>query len=107
MKKWIYLIKADGDYDTRYKIGITKKTPQQRLKQLQTGNPYKLEIVDIYQSEFADKIERTFHNIYNSNNTHGEWFELDMEQIFEFKDNCRKYEKNFEILKEQENNFII
>lgn len=55
------------------KLGISRN-PQERLKQLQTGNDCKLEIVAIREAKnrFAD--ESALHNSNNSFLIRGEWF---------------------------------
>ena len=52
--KWIYLIKAELEGIEYYKIGITKREPQKRLKELQTGNALQLELVKIFHTEFGN-----------------------------------------------------
>ena len=54
--RYIYLIQSLDD--GFYKIGLSKH-PNKRLNQLQTGNSSKLKLVEIYQSEFANLIEKT------------------------------------------------
>ena len=68
----VYLIRGNNG---RYKIGIAKN-PTQRIKQLQTGNSDKLEIIETYQSENASKIESALHNRFAHMRNEGEWFDL-------------------------------
>lgn len=53
------------------KIGFTKN-PLNRLKQVQTGCPYKLEIVLVINGSV--KVEKALHRKYKKFKTNGEWF---------------------------------
>ncbi len=82
MKGYVYLI-SDG---SNYKIGMTKNHPDKRLKQLQTGSAYKLNIVGSGYYDNAKNAERSFHNQFRSKRIGGEWFNLtgsDIGQILE------------------------
>lgn len=59
------------------KIGYTKNDPGKRLKQLQTGYPYKLEL--LYVINNADKeTESYYHRVFSSYlNINGEWYDYD------------------------------
>lgn len=107
----IYLIRAQEIY--LYKIGITKNV-NKRIKQLQTGCPYKLELIESYEPKFfVNKIEKTLHRscaCYQTNpdfsELQGEWFNLPNEIVFDFLNTCKKNEENLIFLKEQKNPFI-
>ena len=88
----IYLIKTVNDDKTFYKIGFTKGSVKKRVSELQTGCPFKIEIVDMYTTNYGQIIEKTLHNFYNHLKTHGEWFELSLEDELNFKKLCEKYE---------------
>ena len=90
-KNFVYLIKMVGNDRELYKIGYTSKNVQNRINELQTGCPYKILLVETYESKYARKIETTLHNIYSHINTHGEWFELNIEDVCNFKMLCDKY----------------
>lgn len=53
------------------KIGFTTN-PTNRLKQVQTGCPYKLEIILVIKGSI--KTERALHKKYKKFKTNGEWF---------------------------------
>jgi predicted GIY-YIG superfamily endonuclease len=58
---YVYLIQSlENGY---YKVGVSKH-PQRRIEQLQTGNSSKLKLVEIYQSEVANKIEKIYKTGY-------------------------------------------
>ena len=96
MIRSIYLIRGNNG---KYKIGIAKN-PQSRLKQLQTGSSTKIELISSYKSDkFYSIIENALHRTYNIyQTTDNEWFDLPINEILNFKENCRKIENNLLIL---------
>ena len=70
----VYLIKGDRD---NYKIGYGN--PMDRLKTLQTGNPYKLQLIACCPG--GKGLETKFHDKYNSKRINGEWFVLKQKDI--------------------------
>lgn len=102
MKK-IYLIQSlEEGY---YKIGVSKN-PEKRLKQLQTGNSSELKLIHSYSSEYANKIEKTLHNMLSHCKKEGEWFDMSLPDALSFDVQCERIEKNIMILKESGNVFI-
>lgn len=102
--KFIYLIHLEGT--DIYKIGFSK-TPNKRVKGLQTGNPYKLLVVDSYESKRATKIETVLHSRFaahkiDENEYHlmGEFFKLDFETKSKFREMCKKIDDNFQVLED-------
>lgn len=94
MKK-IYLIKS---YDTGYyKIGIAKN-PDLRLKQLQTANHEKLEIIHTYETSNYSKLEVSLHNHYSYCHKINEWFTLNLEDEVKFIDICSKFDNAIKII---------
>ena len=65
----LYLI-TDGN---RIKIGTSKK-PEQRLKQLQTGNGAELRLIGVF--DLPNNYERRLHGILKGFRSQGEWFHL-------------------------------
>lgn len=103
--KYVYLIQIEG-MDI-YKIGFTKSNPIKRLESLQTGNPFKLLLVDSYKTKRATKIESVLHQKYISYKVNedeskilGEWFKLSKEIIEKFKSICEQIDTNFQIIEE-------
>ncbi|OED34488.1 hypothetical protein AB832_07470 [Flavobacteriaceae bacterium (ex Bugula neritina AB1)] len=79
--KGLYIIKMKGE--NIYKIGIATNI-QLRLKNLQCGNPFKLDLVFFKKSnnnDFSVKIETTLHNLFSSSRMNGEWFRLSNEDL--------------------------
>lgn len=95
--KSIYLIRTN---DGRYKIG-TSNNPKKRIYQLQTGNSDRLELIDVYQSENARRIESTLHRYYSYGRMIGEWFLLSIEEESKFIGNCVLLDRTFELLEEK------
>lgn len=72
---YVYLIHCDGS--TYYKIGITYNSPVQRMKELQTGCPYKLTMVMAFAVVNPEAEEYRLHEQFIERRTTGEWFDLD------------------------------
>lgn len=87
-----------------YKIGISKN-PKKRLKQLQTGSSSDLQLIDTYKTSRYSIIEKSLHRIYSHGLKRGEWFDLNIEEVNNFKNNCKIFEKNIELI-EQNNDFF-
>ena len=86
---YVYLIKSEES--GTHKIGITKNSPEKRLKMLQTGNSDKLILIDSYYSNFYKKMETQLHRNLKPYKIQGEWFLL--EKDFNFQYNCKKVEE--------------
>ena len=65
----IYLIKA-GEY---YKIGCSKH-PKTRIRAMQTGCPFKMDLVFSIFCDEAFVLEAALHNVYADKHSYGEWF---------------------------------
>ena len=76
-KKDIYIITFD---DLHYKIGVTDKI-EDRIKSIQTGSPYKLKVKILSNIKFAFEVENFMHLYFHHQNTYGEWYRLDDENI--------------------------
>ena len=85
----IYIIsngekKQDSQFNY-YKIGVSK-SPQTRIKQLQTGNPNKLKLLFEAEIKKADayKVEKTIHNFFKEHegkHVYNEWFKLTDDEV--------------------------
>ena len=101
--KYVYLIQSlENSY---YKIGISKH-PTKRIEELQTGNASELRLIDTYQSEYANKIEKTLQRRYSHLRREGEWFDLGISQEVNFKKECQLIEETLVLLKKSGNVFI-
>jgi len=101
----VYLISAGRD-EKRYKIGYTKRTVWDRLKEIKTSNSDNLEILDVFESKYGTKIERVLHRKYSSRKIENEWFRLTENEASQFKKDCQMIHDNF-ILLESQNTYII
>lgn len=105
---YVYLIlEVDKNGDEFYKIGISKNEPQKRLKQLQTGNPNKIDILKHYKSKNYKKVEQWLHSKYSLNKTesNNEWFKLDDQEVLKFIDTCKNIDSTINLLL-KENHFF-
>jgi predicted GIY-YIG superfamily endonuclease len=101
--KYIYLIQSlENSY---YKIGISKH-PTKRLQQLQTGNSSPLKLVEIYQSEHAEKIEKALQRRYSHLHKEGEWFDMGISNETSFLNECQKIEETLNFLEKNNSVFI-
>ena len=82
----IYFIKG-GDF---VKIGKSY-SPEKRIKELQTGNPYKLELLKTIKecSEGGEFEESDLHAKFKKYRVEGEWFEYS-DEIKKFIEDCYK-----------------
>ncbi len=99
--KSIYLIQQGTS--NFYKIGFAKNSKTRRGN-LQTGNLETLNIVAEYHTINYSKVETLLHRHFNPNRINGEWFELS--NIDNFIPLCKLYDKNIEILKQNNLKFI-
>lgn len=70
----VYLIKCDKT--NTCKIGYASN-PENRLSQLQTGNPFALELVGVVDGDIS--LERELHIKFDKYRIKGEWFEYSQE----------------------------
>ena len=74
--KILYIIRAKN----HYKIGVTKDV-QNRLKQIQTGNHEKLELIDTIEI-INESLESSIHKNLKEHSTNGEWFDCNLQTIY-------------------------
>jgi predicted GIY-YIG superfamily endonuclease len=81
---YVYAIRES---DTRnIKIGISKD-PEQRLKQLQTGNSQKLELVAYRKAENRYKDEASLHLTHKAEQVRSEWFSIKENEVTDILEN--------------------
>ncbi len=68
-----------GEWGPYVKIGIVRdgKTPEQRVKELQTGNPRRVHTIKTYASPMVESLETRLHHNFATMWVRGEWFEMD------------------------------
>jgi hypothetical protein len=81
--KFLYIIKCNEFH----KIGIATDI-QERFLALQTGNPYKLQLVDCFQIPNARKVEQHLHRKYANLRELGEWFRLGDDSVRNIQAEC-------------------
>jgi hypothetical protein len=97
---FVYLI-TEENCDNKYKIGSTKKQKiEDRIKELQTGNPSKLILKDYFKTNHPFKLEGMLHRHYHKNNELNEWFNFNDNEIKEFQNICNKYQTIIDSLKD-------
>lgn len=71
----VYIVKAEN----YYKIGKTIGSVENRIKMLQTGCPFKMKLVALYNGDYFSEIEKELHIVCIDYDVHIhlEWFELD------------------------------
>ena len=90
--KNIYIIQ--NTKNKNIKIGVTSNITK-RLSSLQCGSDYKLEVKFLSAPvKNVLKIESAIHNEFKRENTHGEWFELNIDKaISKIKETIKLYGK--------------
>jgi hypothetical protein len=63
------------------KIGMTAGDIKARLASLQTSSPLPLQLLAYKTCDTFREMEKTLHVKYTEHHSHGEWFNLDIEQI--------------------------
>lgn len=73
----LYAIRAEGT--SLVKIGYTTGSVEKRLKTLQTGQPFRLRVIEtvVVESE-ARQHETLLHKFLTEQRRSGEWFEIDL-----------------------------
>lgn len=98
MEYKVYLICANYNDEILYKIGYTRTDVNKRIKQLKTGNPYEFKIMGVFESKWGSKIEAVLHRKYKRNRIDGEWFRLDISDVENFNNDCRKVHDGLEVV---------
>lgn len=93
----IYLINQNNT--DLYKIGITGRDIEKRLKEIQTCNGNEVSVIHLFETKHNRTLESALHRRYYPNQTIGEWFNLNQTEVFEFLDICKQMESNFDLLK--------
>lgn len=101
---YVYLIQSTEN--SYYKIGVSK-SPNIRIKQLNTGNPSPTKLIEAYPSEKAYQIEKILHRMYSHLKIENkEWFDLSIKEEVSFLSECLRIENNLKFLVDSGNCFI-
>jgi hypothetical protein len=79
----------------RYKIGVTRRDVDKRIKECQTGNANPIHLVNKFESEHYKKVESWLHRRYHSCKViegGTEWFDLPAEDVIGFTKICEEVE---------------
>ena len=93
---YVYLI-CDPETD-KFKIGVTRENIKERMKKLQTGNSTELFIFTYYECKYPFRLEKMLHNKFKEKKVLNEWFNLDKEDIFNFKKICKQQDEVIDLL---------
>lgn len=88
---YVYLLQISGT--NLYKIGMTYKTPDQRIAQFAPKMPYTAELVYTKQSANPIALEASLHQFYAELRENGEWFRLsaaDYASLIEYLDTLKE-----------------
>jgi hypothetical protein len=98
---YVYLfLEVDITGNEAFKIGITKNSPNIRIKQLQTGNSRKISLLNSYESDNYLNVERWLHKKYFTKTEAGnEWRSLTTEEAMLFQENCKKADETVTYMK--------
>lgn len=99
----IYLIRNGGGL---HKIGRTKNSAEDRLRQLQTGSGSDLRLVCSCAVSDVSKVESVLHRRYADRRVRGEWFELAQNEVETFEHDVSTISKNIELLRLSGNPFL-
>lgn len=96
----VYLICSYIGSDKMYKIGYTRRSIEERVKDFKTGNCTNIEIIDSFSSKWGTKIEAQLHKKFKiqQKNISGEWFKLSDYDVSIFKLECERIHNNFELI---------
>lgn len=75
---------------TKYKIGYSANF-ETRLKQIQSHNPFYVDIVELLPHPLAKRWERELKDKFVNYRTNNEWFDLDKEAVTLLKEELGKY----------------
>ncbi len=101
-KSTLYILKMEdpsgGKVPPFYKIGITKHTVGKRIRQLQTGNPFRIVPFVTYDIEGAELVERHLHRTFSENRRILEWFSLSEDELSEVLSETDRFRSEIEEL---------
>jgi hypothetical protein len=80
---WVYVVGIVGD--NLYKIGITTRTPDERLAEFVPKMPYEAEVIAICKTNDVLGMERKLHQMYDGLRDNGEWFRLNESELSDLK----------------------
>lgn len=98
IKGRVYLI--EDTCNEVYKIGVTRRPADIRLKQLQTGNPNELKLISSFDCEFPFRLETLLHNRFRLQQAFNEWYYMSKEDVSNFTELCKFYDDMIDVMKD-------
>ena len=89
---------AGGPVPPFYKIGTTTDTVDKRIRQLQTGNPFRIVPHRTFEVEGAELVERHLHRLFTAKRRLLEWFTLSEDELEEVIEEARVFADEVEEL---------
>jgi len=86
---------AGGAVPPFYKIGVTTDTVDKRIRQLQTGNPFRIVPHTTMVIEGAEFVERHLHRLYSAKRRILEWFTFTPDELQEVIEVAKAYSEEF------------
>lgn len=102
----VYLISSEINGKVLYKIGITKRNIEDRIKEFKTGSASEFRIVDSFSSKWARKIEAGLHRAFRQKRISGEWFDLCDGDLSSFRERCETMHAGLDSI-EKNNTYYI
>jgi hypothetical protein len=78
---WGYLYLIEDSISRLLKIGQTRRCPEERLRELQTGNPHPLRLCKAYQVQSVHRVEAALHRQFDHRQVSGEWFRVSVTEV--------------------------
>ncbi|MGD1901707.1 MAG: GIY-YIG nuclease family protein [Geitlerinemataceae cyanobacterium] len=80
---FVYIFQSgDGNF---FKIGMTRKDPEKRRKELSTGNPHPISVFDLIETDEANAVENYLHKKFDLYRIRGgdatEYFEIEPDRL--------------------------
>ena len=82
------------------KTNVDKDTLLALAHKLQTGNGSEIFLVSYHETEYPFYIEKMLHQKFYKDRKKGEWFELEEDAVFTFKNECKRLEDLIEAMKD-------
>jgi len=86
---------AGGAVPPFYKIGVTTDTVDKRIRQLQTGNPFRIVSHTTMVIEGAEFVERHLHRLYSAKRRILEWFTFTPDELQGVIEVAKAYSEEF------------
>ncbi|OEU65670.1 MAG: hypothetical protein BA863_12490 [Desulfovibrio sp. S3730MH75] len=77
--EWVYVV--GNAKEGKYKIGMTRRSPEKRINEFSPLLPFKTEIFALCPTTNAYELEKELHGKFRNNRTNGEWFNLSLGEL--------------------------